>query len=361
LRQIGIIVDSESAVKKYAISLGVTVDMLTESQRKQAILNEALEQGRQKFSNLPSGIAPTTLALKQLRVTLSEIAETLVAAIEKKIGPSISSLSGSLKEFGTDISLWLKDKLGDSATASAAHLERLKREMKSLSAEVTDFEEWGKEVSKSDPYGYSRYVVRAHQIESVKKRISELKSVIEEQEKGAKPDDREKSETIVEPTLLGMTREQSAAIAADRASTIAQIREIELQASLGTQQEAAAREAYLVALSEESRARIDELNAQGVEKVKNLADKELLIRAQADDKRMKVFKEGVKSQEKTYQEMISNMQMGNKLWTLGTVAAFKAVSHGAGAMAKAIRQAVLGAVADEAEAKGAKPKGKDNA
>lgn len=52
LDNLGLIVSATKANENYAFSLGKTVDELTETERKQAFLNEALKQARQKYRDI---------------------------------------------------------------------------------------------------------------------------------------------------------------------------------------------------------------------------------------------------------------------------------------------------------------------
>ena len=52
LDELGIFVRLEPAVQKFATALGKNANALTETERRQAFLNAALEQGEKKFGSL---------------------------------------------------------------------------------------------------------------------------------------------------------------------------------------------------------------------------------------------------------------------------------------------------------------------
>lgn len=66
LKQFGIIVNLGEANKKYADSIGVTVDALTEEQQRQALLNEVLAQGAKNFGDIGNAAATTAEKMKAL-------------------------------------------------------------------------------------------------------------------------------------------------------------------------------------------------------------------------------------------------------------------------------------------------------
>lgn len=83
LRQLGIIVDSEKAYQKYADSIGVAKDELSEAGRQQAILNEVLTQSDAKFKNISASSDSLANASKRLSVTFNNIIEQLQVFISK--------------------------------------------------------------------------------------------------------------------------------------------------------------------------------------------------------------------------------------------------------------------------------------
>lgn len=73
LRNLGIIIDTEAAQKKYAESLGISISQLSEVGKRQAIANEALVQAQQKFANVDESSAKATKAFKRMGVAGGEL------------------------------------------------------------------------------------------------------------------------------------------------------------------------------------------------------------------------------------------------------------------------------------------------
>ena len=79
LDELGIILRLETASEKYAISIGKTKDQLNIFEKSQAVVNEVLEQGLEKFG----GVETQTNSLTKLAKSFDD----LVNSIKSAIGP----------------------------------------------------------------------------------------------------------------------------------------------------------------------------------------------------------------------------------------------------------------------------------
>jgi len=73
LDNIGIIVKSDKAYKDYAKGIGKTADTLTDSEKKQAFMNAALEAGREKLKFLPNETQDANKSFQQLNAAVSDL------------------------------------------------------------------------------------------------------------------------------------------------------------------------------------------------------------------------------------------------------------------------------------------------
>ena len=89
LDNIGIIVKADKAYADYALKIGKTADTLTDSQKKQAFMNAALEAGREKLQFLPEEVITANQAFQQLGASMSDAA----VAIGEALLPLIVGLS----------------------------------------------------------------------------------------------------------------------------------------------------------------------------------------------------------------------------------------------------------------------------
>lgn len=92
LKSIGIIIDQEKAYKDFAKTLGVSVDMLSEAGKKQAILEAALAKGKDAFKGVDENARGTANALQRLSVAISDIGETFTLLFDKVFGKGIRKM-----------------------------------------------------------------------------------------------------------------------------------------------------------------------------------------------------------------------------------------------------------------------------
>jgi len=87
LDEIGLFIRVDEAASKYADSLGIAQSELTEFQKRQAFLNESIDQGTKKFSAF-SDVDPDAFAT--LAATFSDLAQGAVSFINKGLTPIIN-------------------------------------------------------------------------------------------------------------------------------------------------------------------------------------------------------------------------------------------------------------------------------
>lgn len=104
LRQAGIVIDVERAVKKFADAHGVGAASLSEMARRQAILNEVLEFGQKKMINTPKSLRAVTTSFQELITSIKELGDGLASFLEATLGPVIKWTIDSLKS----VTKWVK-------------------------------------------------------------------------------------------------------------------------------------------------------------------------------------------------------------------------------------------------------------
>ena len=92
LDNIGIIVKSDKAYKEYAKEIGKTADTLTDSEKKQAFMNAALEAGREKLKFLPNETQDANKSFQQLNAAMSDLS----VEIGKAFLPTAVSLADTM-------------------------------------------------------------------------------------------------------------------------------------------------------------------------------------------------------------------------------------------------------------------------
>lgn len=142
LKHMGILIDSDKAYKKYAISIGETVGSLSQAGRQQAIMNEVLSKGGEAFKGVNGDANVTKNTLTQIGVAIGDVKEIFILAFEKTMGPGIRSWLKDLK----GLSDWMRDKFVASSDEMADstrdlglqldHVQEKLKEKKKLLAEV---------------------------------------------------------------------------------------------------------------------------------------------------------------------------------------------------------------------------------
>ena len=80
LDNLGIIIDADNAYKDYAQTLGITADKLTEAQKKQAFLNEAIKQGKEKFREINLEQLTAKERIEKLTTGFKELSDQIFQA-----------------------------------------------------------------------------------------------------------------------------------------------------------------------------------------------------------------------------------------------------------------------------------------
>ncbi len=97
LRQLGIVVDADKAVREYAKANGLAANEISEAGKRQAILNETLALGKKQFAGMDENLDSATNSLRAIKVAFGEIGEVIVLVFDKYIGPYIRKFLNELK------------------------------------------------------------------------------------------------------------------------------------------------------------------------------------------------------------------------------------------------------------------------
>lgn len=165
LKQAGIYIDSEAAVKKYAAALGVSASTLDQAQKQQAILNEVLSVGEKKFKDVSTSTKPMEDAMKRIAVAWNEIKESAEKAANSAFG-----------KFFADGLERVASALGSTSSKSSV----LKRDVAELEQEIKKLNE---AVSKPDITTRAKFELEFHLkkiSEELNAKKAELKTVNEE-------------------------------------------------------------------------------------------------------------------------------------------------------------------------------------
>lgn len=212
LKQIGLSVDAEKAMKNYALSVGKTVKSLTDQERQQAILNEVLAKGEKNFKGINTGITEAGNTWQQLKVTVGQLNELFILFFEKTIGPGVRTALGLLRDFAIATKNALEVGSGTVAQETEKELKRWQEIKKTFQAGFAEA-----------PQGSEKEAFFTKQIDMADKKVTELKAKLagikgekaeapvaldaSEQEKEARDKSREQ-ESQFQKDLLRMRNER---------------------------------------------------------------------------------------------------------------------------------------------------------
>ena len=95
LDELGIILRLDTATRKYAESINVNVTSLTAFQRSQAVANEVLEQGEQKFAAINHMMSDDAANLAKFTKSFDDLFNTIKVVVIQGLNPVLKFLSGN--------------------------------------------------------------------------------------------------------------------------------------------------------------------------------------------------------------------------------------------------------------------------
>jgi hypothetical protein len=149
LKQYGLIVDQDKALRDYAKSVGITVDALSDQERKTAILNATIEKGKTAFKGVSDDVYKVTNLWKQFQVAIGNVGEAFSIAFEKIAGKGVQNALSSLTYGAKLAGLTIQAAFGSEAEKAAANQDKLKLKLKDTEEQITKTEAWVRKFSES--------------------------------------------------------------------------------------------------------------------------------------------------------------------------------------------------------------------
>lgn len=188
LRQYGIILNLDKVLRDYAAAHGTVVQALSDAEKKQAVMNAALEQGKRQFDALPPSVKPATNAIKEMQVILKNLGEAVTLAFEKVAGPTVVKALTFLKDFSKEVKNYVVGSVGDGLeqieaqqAAAATAIEGAETELarlraladkspfeKALLTASGDIAKW-ETILKKAQEEYSKFTQQKHALEKEEK------------------------------------------------------------------------------------------------------------------------------------------------------------------------------------------------
>lgn len=176
LKQLGIYIDSEQAVKAFAREHGIAANAVTDVGRAQAILAAALDKGQDKFRN----VNIQAKSLSEQFAGLKNAAEDFVETLGQLIGANGGLFSTVLETWTRGINgakIALQALGGEGATAAAAQIEVLRANVGLLTQTLIEIQAGKQGFISKWLFGETAESVQA-EIDNAKRKIEELQTTI---------------------------------------------------------------------------------------------------------------------------------------------------------------------------------------
>jgi hypothetical protein len=174
LKQLGILVDTEKAVRDFAAANGVSANALNETGRAQAILNAALEQGKRKFGDAKLQADSTRDSWNRFTNTAMDAAEALAGNFNDTFGGTIRSVLGQFAKDFTRLADQLTGKVNVAADESASKIRILSERLEFLNKQAERF---------TDQTSATPVLIRDEEIAKVEKAIQREEELLSQQAK----------------------------------------------------------------------------------------------------------------------------------------------------------------------------------
>ena len=382
LRRAGISVDVTKAEKDYAASLGISSAALSDAEKRQAILNATIEMGQTKLAGIDPDIKGATNAWQQFKVALNEIKETAALVFDKLFGPTVISGLKALADGAKSIGDHFKIQFGDAKQQA----EGLKGSIASLQKELERLEDgdlsfWEKLSPKTVQEKIDRIT---DSIEKQQQKLDALKASSGSAESGTRTpaaegggedqanyEKRAQEESKFQKELTAI-RAEGVRERAEVVMSEADVDQVLADRKLQISQDYLAKNQQIITseiLTEEQKQQMLEQNYTNYQSkltataLKAEDDRQALLiksldnQGKATDKFFTQFAAGAaKSSAQAKKEFTDFTELGAKLTNKlsnATSQAFAEVGQGSKDLGTAMKQAVLGALADEAQARGA--------
>ena len=136
LRRVGLMVDVKKAEQDYAESIGVTVGVLSQAGKSQAIMNSMLEASKTQFAGIDSSMKPVTTSWAQLKTAVSEFGEAFSVVIEHTLGPAFQGWLSLLTKVSKSTRDFFVENFGTGAEAAKLKAQALDDKLRGLASTI---------------------------------------------------------------------------------------------------------------------------------------------------------------------------------------------------------------------------------
>lgn len=98
LRGLGLVIDADKAYEKYAKTLGISKEVLSEAGKQQAIINAIIEKSGKTYANVALEVGGFSSALQRLKVVAQNSFEEIQKSTASSLGPALERITNKLTE-----------------------------------------------------------------------------------------------------------------------------------------------------------------------------------------------------------------------------------------------------------------------
>lgn len=138
LRQFGIVVDVERAMRNYAKTMGTTIDTITEAGRRQAILDDVLKKGNESFKETDPTIKSVTNSWTKLGVSVHNFYETFILWFRESVGPRFAKDFEQMRAAVESLTNWFQEKFPTGATKAKQDIAALDAQIVLLEKQIAE-------------------------------------------------------------------------------------------------------------------------------------------------------------------------------------------------------------------------------
>lgn len=172
LKNMGIIVDSERALKDYANATGQAVGELTQFGKQQALMNAVLAKGNEAFGDVKAGGESAGGAIKEMSVIMENLKEAFILTFEKVAGPTVRSFLGSMKNMAKDFKTFIASNFGEGLEQAEASVERFGVKIKEVEEKI--------KLLEKNPFSKNPWGSQAAEIDRLKSKLIEYQKVVDD-------------------------------------------------------------------------------------------------------------------------------------------------------------------------------------
>lgn len=180
LKHMGIIIDSDKALREYAKSVGKFVSDLTEQDKRTAILNATLDKGNKALKGAGENVNSLTTSWQKFKVGIKEIADFVVTKYESIFGGGFRAMIGYASDAIKSIGTTLTANYGTGIERTKAQADKLRDTIKSQTEDLEKAERMYVRYGTTVNGIYNNYKGK---YESAKKALEDSKAELEKYDK----------------------------------------------------------------------------------------------------------------------------------------------------------------------------------